>query len=161
MCFWFGRDKNIKTVKELAQKCKTPHSLSIWTRRNITYKDDYEMHGVKDYWQTSEETLLSRMGDCEDFAILQHDVLKILGFDPQVIVVCDSSQAHGVCVYREKGVMYHMSNWKMKACHGAKEIKDIGRYVFRNWRIIEVYDVTDISNGRARIIQRIFRGVDL
>ena len=38
---------------------------------SIQYATDQEMHNVYDYFQTPEETLSSRKGDCEDLAILQ------------------------------------------------------------------------------------------
>ena len=41
----------------------------------ISYKSDIEAHGVKDYWQSPRQTLQLKTGDCEDFAILQANIL--------------------------------------------------------------------------------------
>lgn len=41
-----------------------------WVAASIEYKTNEEQRGVDEYWQTPEETLSLRSGDCEDFAIL-------------------------------------------------------------------------------------------
>lgn len=42
----------------------------IWVRANIQYKRDQEVHQMPEYWQTVDETLELRTGDCEDGAVL-------------------------------------------------------------------------------------------
>ena len=46
---------------------------------DITYTSDKEHYNAADYWAAPVETVLSRKGDCEDFAILQKDILHYLG----------------------------------------------------------------------------------
>ena len=40
-----------------------------WVYYNISYAYDETTYG-RDYWQTPQETLVSRTGDCEDYVIL-------------------------------------------------------------------------------------------
>ena len=124
MCFWRVNNKGI-TVKELAELCDTPEKLSAWLRYNIKYVTDKEKHDVKEYWQTEEETLDSRSGDCEDSAILAKAVLGVLGYTVALIAVSEwegwhrnEARAHMVCAFIEKGTKtyYHIGNWKMKEC---------------------------------------------
>jgi predicted transglutaminase-like cysteine proteinase len=55
------------TFENITQEQKLTN-ISLWVYANITYLSDNNI--TSDYWQTPEETLLNRTGDCEDFAIL-------------------------------------------------------------------------------------------
>ncbi len=50
-----------------------------WVAEHIDYRTDEDEWGVSDYWQTPEETLDLRTGDCEDFVILDMMLLHELG----------------------------------------------------------------------------------
>lgn len=45
-----------------------------WVDRQIKYKSE-----IKDKWQTPEQTIARRAGDCEDHAILKYVLLQIIG----------------------------------------------------------------------------------
>jgi hypothetical protein len=48
----------------------TTNFLSVYTYSMLVpYAYDFDVYGVNDYWQTSEETISSLCGDCEDQAI--------------------------------------------------------------------------------------------
>jgi hypothetical protein len=57
-----------------------------WVATNIHYMSDEERWG-RDYWQTPEETLLYRTGDCEDFSILLCSLLRAYGIDAEQVYV--------------------------------------------------------------------------
>jgi hypothetical protein len=57
-----------------------------WVAINIDYKSDEERWG-EDYWQTPEETLSYRTGDCEDFSILLCSLLRAYGIDAEQVYV--------------------------------------------------------------------------
>jgi hypothetical protein len=57
-----------------------------WVAINIDYMSDEERWG-EDYWQTSEETLSYRTGDCEDFSILLCSLLRAYGIDAEQVYV--------------------------------------------------------------------------
>jgi hypothetical protein len=83
-------------VKETLQNIlgEPPYTLSQsgfddirgWVADNIAYKSDADQWR-KDYWQTPEETLLRRTGDCEDFSILLCSLLRAYGIDAQRVYV--------------------------------------------------------------------------
>ena len=50
--------------------------------RAIRFRNDIATRGRADHWASAGETLSSRSGDCEDFAILKLQALRRLGFDP-------------------------------------------------------------------------------
>jgi predicted transglutaminase-like cysteine proteinase len=67
-----------------------------WVADNIDYKSDEEQWG-EDYWQTPDETLRLRTGDCEDFSILLCSLLRAYGFDAEQVFVAlgDDGQGEG------------------------------------------------------------------
>lgn len=69
----------------------TPSQLGFddirgWVADNIAYESDEKRWG-RDYWQTPEETLSYRTGDCEDFSILLCSLLRAYGIDAQRVYV--------------------------------------------------------------------------
>jgi len=57
-----------------------------WVVDNIDYMYDEERWS-EDYWQTPEETLSYRTGDCEDFSILLCSLLRAYGIDAERVYV--------------------------------------------------------------------------
>ena len=57
-----------------------------WVVDNIDYMYDEERWS-EDYWQTPEETLSYRTGDCEDFSILLCSLLRAYGIDAEQVYV--------------------------------------------------------------------------
>jgi len=49
---------------------QTMHNIQKWIVQNIRYVGDGQNQGVVEHWQFPFETLASRIGDCEDSAIL-------------------------------------------------------------------------------------------
>jgi hypothetical protein len=58
-----------------------------WVALNIDYMPDEERWGVNMYWQTPEETLFLRTGDCKDFAVLSVSLFRAYGIDPEQVYV--------------------------------------------------------------------------
>jgi predicted transglutaminase-like cysteine proteinase len=58
-----------------------------WVATNIQYVSDQERWGVDEYWQTPEETLSLRTGDCEDFAVLLCSLARGYGVDARRVYV--------------------------------------------------------------------------
>ena len=75
-----------------------------WVAINIDYKPDEERWG-KDHWQTPEETLLYRTGDCEDFSILLCSLFRAYGIDAGRVYV-DRGVDGG-----EDGHAFLIENW--------------------------------------------------
>ncbi len=69
-----------------------------WVANNIDYAYDSEVHGVPEYWQFPNETLMLGTGDCEDFSILLCSLLRADGWDEQeayVVIGAKDRQYHG------------------------------------------------------------------
>jgi predicted transglutaminase-like cysteine proteinase len=75
-----------------------------WVADNIDYMPDEERWG-KEYWQTSEETLSYRTGDCEDFSILLCSLLRAYGIDAEQVCVALSADGE------EDGHAFLIEDW--------------------------------------------------
>jgi Bacterial transglutaminase-like cysteine proteinase BTLCP len=99
-----------------------------WVAYNIDYVPDEEQWGVDDYWQTSEETLSLRTGDCEDFAILLCTLLRAYGISENQLYVALGVDAEG------NGHAFLIENW----------------YLDGQWRAIEPQAPAKVLPGRRK-----------
>ncbi len=76
----------INSVDDIVARYKTPEAVGKWIDDNITYMYDKE-RWKKDYWQSPEQTLKFRTGDCEDYAILYYVCMKKLNIPATVAIV--------------------------------------------------------------------------
>ena len=90
--------KNDDLSEDLHLRFSTIEDVCTFVSIIITYKKDSEIYGVPDYWQSPEETLNLKTGDCEDYCLL---VLKLCQ---------ESNLGRPHLVYLpalEHGVVYH------------------------------------------------------
>ncbi len=80
-------------------------AIRDWVSANIEYKTDDEQWGVDEYWQTPEETLDLRTGDCEDFAILLCTLLRAYGIGEEHIYIAIGVDNEGY------GHAFLIENW--------------------------------------------------
>lgn len=69
-------------------------AIRNWVADNIDYMSDEERWGG-DYWQTPEQTLFYRTGDCEDFSILLCSLLRAYGIDAEQVYVALGEDGQG------------------------------------------------------------------
>jgi predicted transglutaminase-like cysteine proteinase len=72
-------------------------------KEKITPTSDLAQYGQRDYWASPLETLRSRKGDCEDFAILKYAIFlkaKVPQEDLRLLIVDDRGEDHMVLVVR-------------------------------------------------------------
>jgi len=95
-------DQNVVELKNKILEDK-PLLTSDWVAlrdgvgNNVEYRGDPEIHGEREYWQFSNETIQLRTGDCEDFSILLCSLLRADGWSPDSIYV----------IMGEKNNQYH------------------------------------------------------
>lgn len=123
---WWNKPK-ISTVEELITLKKGDiNSIRRWIEWNIWYRRDGEI----DHWQPSKETLSIKRADCEDYAVLYHDILKDLGF--QAMIFCGypkKGQGHAICTFKTKnGFSYTSDYWIVPS--NATTFEDTAKFAF-------------------------------
>lgn len=61
--------------------------VNRWVNRNIEYREDRVQYGKSDYWADAKTTLQSRLGDCEDYAILKMQMLAAAGINREEMML--------------------------------------------------------------------------
>lgn len=74
-----------------------------YVTKEIKYKSDPSVWGVKDYWQSPNQTKTMKSGDCEDKGILlMYLVKKYLHKDSQLIIAKEGDVCHAYIKYKSK-----------------------------------------------------------
>ncbi|HET7848154.1 MAG TPA: transglutaminase-like cysteine peptidase [Pseudolabrys sp.] len=93
-----------------------------WINRAVNLSirpmSDWAQYGFADVWTSPLQTLRSRAGDCEDYAIVKYAVLRELGFAPDDlrVVILEDAQLHAehaVVAVREDGNWLILDNRTM------------------------------------------------
>jgi len=137
LCFFLlGFDRRIQTIDDIVYYYKTPKEIASWIRKNIWYRKDIDKWGVRDYWQTSEETLTidkdkgERTGDCEDFAILARDCLYLIDINAELFIFRKTKTlSHAVCIfeYNNKWCYIDLGDYCETRAKSKDELKQIIR----------------------------------
>lgn len=140
-------------------KLKNAKEIMKWLKRNIKYRSDLDAHGQESYWQTPEETMVLRAGDCEDYAFLAQAMLKQIGVDSTVISVVHGSKffdngAHALCVFPSKNPKGVFSNYRLYT--SADNIMGFIQNRYSDWMRISVLDIH--SGKRVRVLEKQFGG---
>ena len=139
--------RSLRTINEMAKYCNRPWKLGLYLWHHIWYKSDQAKHGIPDHWQTAEQTLIDRNGDCDDFAVLAKAVLEKQGKKPIIMSAYNGKDGHAECVFYYKGKWRSIANQGYRT-YGRqfddvprKLIKDSTRYRLHedNGTIIEGY----------------------
>lgn len=75
--------KFIRTVNKLNNYRK----LLRYNWWHFTYKSDYEIFGLTNYWQYPFEFFANKVGDCEDFSVWNQFVLNQHGYNAQLVLL--------------------------------------------------------------------------
>ncbi|HZP69418.1 MAG TPA: transglutaminase-like cysteine peptidase [Pseudolabrys sp.] len=88
------------------------------TNLAIRYTSDSQQYGINDYWATPFQTFASGKGDCEDYAIAKHAILRAANWpasDLRIVVLWDSllRDFHAIEAARHEGVWWILDNRTM------------------------------------------------
>jgi hypothetical protein len=126
----------------------TPEALSSWLTKNFRYE-----FGINDNWQTAEETLRLRTGDCEDFATLASVVLKKLGVQPEIAIVKYEglNLRHAICIWKETdGTYSFISNQELHRT-GESTVGAAIAKVYPDWQNLTYLD---LNNHPIKIVKK-------
>jgi len=141
-------------LETLARTHPNPESIARFLRDGVTPADDQDLFDRAEYWQTPEEFLMRRRGDCEDYALFSQALLARLGFEAFVFSLYgEGGYAHTVTVFKEKG-RYQVLNQDRLIRFNAKTLEELASWIYPPWTWGAV--VTR-SGAQGRIIREIFK----
>ncbi len=142
------------SLEALSRTCPTPESLVRFLQQQMTFEEDLRLFGEMDYWQTPEEFLGRRSGDCEDYALLAQAVLQRSGVEAFVFSLYgEDNYAHAVCVFTEKG-RYHVINQDRLLRLEAGSLKEVAARLYPRWTWGAVAERAGSRGRGIRFIER-------
>lgn len=95
---------------DMPDSIRTPEDLAHWFSSKFRYVME-----IPDNWQTAEETLSLRTGDCEDFAVLSRTLLAKIGIQSEIVIVefKGLQVTHAMCAWQDGQQVNLMSNGKL------------------------------------------------
>ncbi len=95
-------DRNL-SLADVAHQLKTPENIAHYLWRNFVFENDWRLFGREEYRQSPEEFLSNKRGDCEDFANMAYQLLRLNGFEAFLMNIYGDRFAHTVCIFKMNG----------------------------------------------------------
>jgi predicted transglutaminase-like cysteine proteinase len=121
------------SLTDLASQLQTPEKIAKYMWRHFLFEHDQRQFGKEEYWQTPEEFLATGKGDCEDFAIFAHELMKSLGMRSFILNVYAPNFSHTVAVFEENG-QYHVIDEAKIVRYGASSLEELLTKINRHWK---------------------------
>ena len=120
-------------LEGIPDSVRSPQALVNW------FASEFKSHlELIDEWQSPQETIGLKKGDCEDFAILASEVLKHLGVDNDILIVKFASGriAHAICAWKDKNRNFSFISNKKLFHTGEKTIECVIEKYYPDWETI-------------------------
>ena len=114
----------------------SPRDYVQWLGANIVYKND----GKKDTWAAPQTTLRRKYGDCEDLAFLHESVLRLLGYNPKVLVLVRFLRNHAICIFEQDGSYVVIDNTILRRTK-ARSYQELLEYLFTKYKCPSIGEV--------------------
>ncbi len=117
----------------LAASLSSPDTLARYMWKNFSVESDQSNFGQEDHWQSPEELLATRKGDCEDFARFAYEILRMNGRKAFMISVYGKGgYGHTVCVFLENGRYNVIDDTEVKRLQ-ARSLTDVFGKIYPQW----------------------------
>lgn len=133
------RINDIETLEQYAE----------WLKNNILYHPD----GKIDSWAPALETLSTGKGDCEDFALLTSAVVRVMGYQPKVLIFARGKQWHAVCVFNQNGRYVWFDNNALKTTD-AQTLDEFTAYIVQRYQYPLVLELAPASRRWTVLYQQ-------
>lgn len=102
------------SIQSLSPALVTPELIARYIWKNFSVESDRRQFGENEHWQSPEELLRTRKGDCEDFALFAAEVLKANGISSFLVNIYGRKFAHTICIFKENGKYQILDGSKIK-----------------------------------------------
>ncbi|MBI4115463.1 MAG: transglutaminase-like cysteine peptidase [Candidatus Omnitrophica bacterium] len=141
------------TLDSLASQLQTPEAIQKFMGKHFVYVEDQTLFGQDEYWQSPEEMLERKQGDCEDYALFAEAILKKNGYRTFIFSVYWEDDAHTVAVFEKEGKWGIFDLDDLRYLKG-DSIEDLGKAIKHDWSYLGIMR----KDGNTGIINRKFQG---
>ena len=143
------------SLESLAQEFHNPKDLAHFMWRHFQFDYDQNQFGQEEYWQSPEELLANRNGDCEDFAIFAHEILKYMGQPSVILSIYGDRFSHAVCIFKHGGE-YQIFDGASLVKSKAGSLTELTSEIYPFWKKIAI--VSPVSGSHeGKILQEFNR----
>jgi hypothetical protein len=127
---------------------KTPDAIAGYIWKNFLFEKDQRQFGKEDYWQSPEELMKNRKGDCEDFARFALEVLKANGIQGFLMNIYGGNgrYAHTICVFKDGDLYQVIDGDKVKKID-AKSLEEVSEKMYDHWEKAAIVAPTAQNTG--------------
>lgn len=126
----------------------TPKTIAAFLKREFTFKRDEALFHEADHWQSPDEFLARKTGDCEDYALLAQALLRRHGFEALVFSVFgEDGYAHTVAVFMDQQGRYNAINQDRLQLAHAVSLEALAAQLYPAWTYAAIVE-QDGSYGR-------------
>ena len=159
MACWFaaaptlGAYSSSLALDHLAHQYTDPKAIASFLRHEFTFTRDEDLFGEADRWQSPEEFLTRKAGDCEDYALLAKALLERNWITAYVFSLFgDDNYAHTVCVFLDEHGRYNVINQDQVRYYRAKSLEALASALHPGWTFGGIVEQDGL---RGRFVKRI------
>jgi len=140
-------------LDQLARSNTTPKAVAKLLRDEFTFKRDEELFGEADHWQSPEEFLKRKAGDCEDYALLAQALLRRNGIEAYILSLFgQEGYAHTVCVFKDEHGRYNLIDVDKIRYPKAVSLEAMASWLYPGWTSGAIVEQAGL---RGRMLQQI------
>ncbi len=139
------------SIQNLSNELTSPEKIARFLWRNFSYEKDQTQFGTEERWQSADEFLSTRKGDCEDFAVLAKELLNQSGRKAFLLNIYGSRYAHTICVYVENGKYNAIDGSELKQIN-AQDMNSLISEICPQWNRAAITELSK-ETGKGRIVK--------
>lgn len=140
------------SLDSIALQIRTPEALQKFMSKNFTYVEDRILFHQDEYWQTPEEMLERKEGDCEDYALFVQAILSRNGYRVLIMSAYGKDDAHTVAIFEKDGTLGIFDLDELRFLK-YNSIKEIGEKIQLDWSYLALMR----TEGNSGIISQKFQ----
>ena len=140
-------------LDQLAGTYTTPKAIAAFLHHAFTFQRDEEFFGEADHWQSPEEFVARKAGDCEDYALLARALLRRNGIEAFVFSVFGKEgYAHTVCVFVNHRGRYNVIDVDKLRVLDVKSLESVASWLAPAWT---VGAIAEQAGARGQMVTQI------
>ena len=140
-------------LEQAAASNPTPDAVAGFLLEHFTFRRDADLFGEIDRWQSPEEFLQRRVGDCEDYALLAKELLRRNGIEAYVLSLFgEEGYAHTVSVFVDEDGRYNVINQGKLRRYRAPSLEQVAAQINPAW---SVGMIAEQDGPRGRVVREL------